>query len=287
MPGLFGYDVSADQGVALVQEVLHSPIRFLDTANGYSDGESERRIGAGIAANGGLPEDFVIGTKVDAKGSNYSGARVRESVAESKERLGLDRLPLVHLHDPENHDFDMMTAPGGAVETLVAMRDAGEIGSIGLAGGDTRINARYFDLGVFDVLLVHNRLTLVDRSADALVERAAERGMGVLNAAVYGSGALARQEGPVGKYGYRPPSQPVEEAILGLRRLCAEYGTDIATAALQFSLRDPRVSSSIVGISKPERLEGVLAASATELPQEFWDRVEELCPAPECWLDAD
>ena len=115
MPENFGYEVSYDDGVSLVGHILDSPIRMLDTANGYSGGESERRIGAGIAAFGGLPADFVVATKVDARNGDYSGKRVRASVAESKERLGLDVLPLVYLHDPEHFDFAEMSKPGGAV----------------------------------------------------------------------------------------------------------------------------------------------------------------------------
>ena len=94
MPENFGYEVSYADGVALVGHILDSPIRMLDTANGYSGGESERRIGAGIAAFGGLPADFLVATKVDARNGDYSGERVRASVAESKERLGLDFLAL-------------------------------------------------------------------------------------------------------------------------------------------------------------------------------------------------
>src|SRR5262245_48346908 len=77
MPQLFGHDLSHADGVALAAHVLDSPARVLDTANGYSGGESERRIGAAIAARGGLPEDFLITTKVDAAGADYSGTRVR------------------------------------------------------------------------------------------------------------------------------------------------------------------------------------------------------------------
>ena len=163
MPRLYGRDVSSDEGVATAYAVLQSPIRFIDTSNGYSDSESERRIGEAIAASGGLPDRFVVATKVDARGRDYSGDRVRASVAESRERLGLDYLPLVHLHDPENFDFDEIVAPGGAVDALVGLKEAGQVGSIGLAAAPSR-RWRYLALGVFDVLLVHNRWTLLDRS---------------------------------------------------------------------------------------------------------------------------
>ena len=122
MPAIFGYDVSAEQAIEVVLRIFDSPISWIDTSNGYSDGESERRIGAAIREYGGLPDGFLVATKVDARGADYSGARVRASVAESKERLGLDDLPLVYLHDPEFHDFDTMRE---AVDTLMQLRADG------------------------------------------------------------------------------------------------------------------------------------------------------------------
>lgn len=287
MPQNFGYEVAREDAVELVQEVLRSPLRFLDTANGYSGGESERRIGAGIAAFGGLPDDVVVATKVDPAGGDYSGARVRASVAESRERLGLPDLPLVHLHDPEFWPFEDLTAPGGAVETLVALRESGEVGSIGLAGGDVRVVGRYLDLGVFDVLLVHNRLTLVDRSADGLVDRAHAAGVAVVNAAIYGGGMLARQQPGEGTpmYGYRPAHPETVTAVAAMREVCARYGTDLPTAALQHSLRDDRVASTVVGISKKERLGQVLDGAAADLPEDLWQELAALTPPPEAWLD--
>jgi D-threo-aldose 1-dehydrogenase len=283
-PRLFGYDTPEAQAIELVEAILNSPIRSIDTANGYSDGDSEHRIGAAIAAHGGLPDDFLVVTKVDALGDDYSGDRVRKSVAESKARLGLDRLPLVHLHDPERFDFDEMTGPGGAVEALVELREAGEIEHIGLAGGPMPAMSRYLDVGVFEVLLVHNRWTLVDRSAGELLTRAKEAGIGIVNAAVYGGGILAAPEGAT-KYGYRPASQETLDAVAAMSALSREFDTDLATAALQFSVRQTLVDTTVVGISKPARLQGLLDSASTILPDEFWERIEELVPGPENWLD--
>jgi D-threo-aldose 1-dehydrogenase len=293
MPGLFGYDVATEQAVQTVLALLDSEIRFIDTSNGYSDGESERRIGLALAAyrerHGQIPEGLVVATKVDPRDGDYSGDRVRRSVDESRERLGLDALPLVHLHDPENFPFEEIAKPGGAVDALVALRDAGEVGSIGLAGGPMPEMRRYLELGVFDVLLVHNRWTLVDRSAGPLIAAAAERGMGVLDAAVYGGGILAEQtpsDRPCAtRYGYRPAPPETLAAVDGLRALCERYGTTLGTAALQFSLRDPRVASTIVGISRPERVAQTLDACRTPLPDDFWAEAEALVPPAQAWLD--
>lgn len=284
MPENFGHEVSYADGVALVDAVLDSPLRWIDTSNGYSGGESERRIGAGIAARGGLPEDFLVATKVDASGADYSGARVRASVAESRERLGLDHLPLVYLHDPEFHDFDALSAPGGAVATLMDLREEGVVGHVGLAGGDVHEMARYLDLGGFEVILVHNRWTLVDHSATDLISQAESLGVAVVNAAIYGGGILANPSSSR-SYGYRPASEETLAAIDAMAQACREAGTDLATAALQASVHDPRISATVVGISRPSRLARIVDGLAAELPPALFEHLAGLMPDRRHWLD--
>ncbi|HEY0260889.1 MAG TPA: aldo/keto reductase [Lacisediminihabitans sp.] len=284
MPENFGHAVAERDAIDLVRAVLASDIRTIDTSNGYSAGRSEERIGRGIAEYGGLPDDVLVITKVDPSGHDYSGERVRRSLAESADRLGIRPLPVVHLHDPEFHDFDTMTAPGGAVDALVAARDRGEVAHLGLAGGDVREMARYLELGVFEVLLVHNRWTLVDRSAGELIARATERRMAVVNAAVLGGGILTDSSTST-QYGYRPASPETLDAIGRMREVCRARGTDLATAAIRFSARDPRISSTIVGISRVERIEATIEAAATELPEGLWSELDALLPSPDNWLD--
>lgn len=284
MPGLYGHEVSDDAGIATVRAALDSPIRFIDTSNGYGDGASEQRIGVALAAAGGLPDDVVVATKVDPRGRDYSGDRVRASVEESRTRLGLDVLPLVHLHDPENFDFADITAPGGAVDALVALKESGRVGAIGIAGGPAPEMARYVALGVFDMLLIHNRSTLVDRSATSLIDDALARGMGVLNAAVYGGGILAGRDD--GRYGYRPAPPEVLDAVAAMRRACVAHGTDLPTAALQHSLRDARFAATIVGMGRPERVAETLRAASAPLPDDLWPELEALLPPARVWLDA-
>lgn len=285
MPENFGHEVSYDDGVALAGYVLDSSLRVLDTANGYSGGESERRIGAAIRRRGSLPGDFLVTTKVDARDGDYSGARVRASVAESKERLGLNRLPLVFLHDPEYHDFADLSAPGGAVETLMRLRDEGEIGHVGLAGGTVQVMSRYLDLGGFEVLLVHNRWTLVDHSAAELISQAGDAGVAVVNAAIYGGGVLAKPRAGSTTYGYRPASPDTLAAVAAMDGVCTDHGTDLATAALQASLRDPLVAMTVVGVSSPGRLDRVVSSLGTELPDELFAALDDLTPGPHNWLD--
>lgn len=287
MPEAFGYEVAERDAIEVVGAALDAGIRTIDTANGYSAGRSEERIGKAIAAYGALPDDALVITKVDADGADYSGERVRRSLAESSERLGLAPLPVVHLHDPEFHDFAMVTRPGGAVDALVAARERGDVGHLGLAGGDVRVMSRYLDLGVFEVLLVHNRWTLVDRSAGELIARAVDRGMAVVNAAVLGGGILAASPRPTTQYGYRPASPATLDAIGRMRALCERWGTELGTAAIRFSTRDPRIGTTVVGLSRADRIAPTIEAATAQLPEEFWAELDELLPSSENWLDAD
>lgn len=284
MPELFGEVPEAD-AVELVSAVFDSPIRFIDTSNGYSGGQSERRIGLAVAAAAGLPDGVLIETKVDAKDGDYSGDRVRRSVEESMSRLGLDHLPVVHLHDPEFHPFETLTAPGGAIDALVELRAQGVIGHLGVAGGNVHEIARYLDLGVFELLLTHNRWTIVDRSAGELIDAASARGIGVLNAAVYGGGILARPHAGLTNYGYRPASEETLGAVQAMAALAERHGTTLAQLALGWSLRDERIASTIVGVTKVARVAETVAAASPELPDSLWEELETLTPAAENWLD--
>ena len=278
------------QAIELVCAALDQGIRTIDTSNNYGDGESERRIGAALKEYGPLPAGTVIITKVDARGEDYSGDRVRASLAESQDRLGLDYLPVVHLHDPEFHDFDMMTAPGGAIDALVEARAAGQIGHIGLAGGDSRVMQRYLShyecQGVFELLLTHNRWTLADRSSTALIYWALEHKMAVFNAAVHGGGILTDPARQQINYAYQPASAATIYAIEQMRQVCRKYGTDLGTAALRFSTRDSRFASTIVGLSTTRRLEATIAAATADLPDALWQELAALLPSKDNWVDA-
>lgn len=286
MLGIYGYEVSSNDAVDFVGNLLSSPIRAIDTSNNYSDGESERRIGAAIAASGGMPPDFSVFTKVDARDGDFSGDRVRASLDESLDRLGLDTVPLLFLHDPDQHSFDLLTEPGGAVETLVALKAEGRVAHIGLASGQVHEASRYLELGVFEVVLNHSRYTLVDRSAGALFDQATAAGIGVINAAIYGGGILANPHGST-TYGYSAASRTVLQAVRAMDAVCARNGTDLATAALQFSLKDPRISATVVGFTKAARIDKLITAATTNLPEQVWEELNALVPSEEHWLDFD
>jgi D-threo-aldose 1-dehydrogenase len=283
----YGYPVSAEQGAATVEAALRGPYNFIDTSNAYGQGASETCIGSVLRRHGGLPDGIVLATKVDADPvtRDFSGERVRRSVEESLTRLGLDSVPLMYLHDPEFFlTVPQALADDGPVAALVALRDEGVLGHIGVAAGDVPMMRELIASGAFEVVLNHNRLTLLDRGAEPLIEDARSRGMAFVNAAPYGGGILAKGRSQGSKYGYREAPGAVVAAVAAMQRVCDAHGVPLAAAALQFSLRDPRVSSTVVGVSEPARIAETAALASHPIPDSVWPELEAHLPADEYWL---
>jgi D-threo-aldose 1-dehydrogenase len=276
MPETFEYSVSKQRAFDTLRAVLKSPLNFLDTAASYGDGESERRIGELLEEIGGLPGDCVLATKADRdlQTGDFSGEQMRRSVERSLRLLGLDRLQLVSLHDPEHETYEHMMAPGGPVEVLMGLRDEGVIEHVGVAGGPIDLMIRFVETGLFEAVITHNRYTLVNRTAEPLLEIAAEHGVAALNAAPYGSGILAKGPDAYARYEYTEAPQEMVEQIRNMEKACREFGVPLAAAALQFSLRDPRVVSTIVGISRPERVGQTLELATHPIPDELWTKLD-------------
>jgi D-threo-aldose 1-dehydrogenase len=278
MPETFEYSVSEERASETLRAVLESPLNFLDTAASYGDGESERRIGRLLAQIGGLPEGYVLATKADRdlRSGDFSGEQMRRSVERSLELLRLDRLQLVYLHDPEHETYEHMMASGGPVEVLIGLKEEGIIEHVGVAGGPVDLMIRFVETGLFEAVITHNRYTLVNRTAGPLLDVAAVRGVAALNAAPYGSGILVKGPDAYARYEYREAPQEIVEQVRAMERACGEFGVPLAAAALQFSLRDPRVVSTIVGMSRPERVEQTLELAARHVPDELWSTLDSL-----------
>jgi D-threo-aldose 1-dehydrogenase len=285
IPRIYGYDVDTDQALHTLRAVFDGPVRFIDTSNSYGGGESEKRIGAVLREIGGLPENFLLSTKVDPDATgDFSGPRIRVSVEESMERLGLDHFRLVYLHDPERIPFKEATAPGGPVDVLIQMKGEGLIDHIGVAGGPVGLLQRFMELGLFEAVITHNRFTLLDRSAQPLLDQCAAAGVAVLNAAPFGGGMLVKGPDAAPRYAYRMAPDLVRESASRMLEACKRAEVPLAAAALQFSMRDPRITTTIVGITKPERLDQTLRLAAHDIPDELWDELRMLAPPEETWL---
>jgi D-threo-aldose 1-dehydrogenase len=267
---------------SLAEALLASPFRQLDTSNNYSGGRSEALLGQAIAAANGLPAGKVVFSKADQdpRTGVFDGDRVRRSFDETTERLGLETIPLYQLHDPYTITLAEGMAPGGPVEALIALRDEGRIGAIGIAAGERALVEDYVRTGAFDVVLTHNRWTIVDRTAETILVLATERGMTVFNAAPFGGGILGGSTFRGDSYGYQPASAEFLAHLQRVRELCAEWSISVAAAALAFSMREPRIHTTVVGIYSHERLNELPGLVATEVPDGFWAALEALGEPP-------
>jgi D-threo-aldose 1-dehydrogenase len=254
---------------------MASPISFLDTAALYGDGEAERRIGAVLREQGGLPEGYVLQTKagLDEVSGAFDGESITRRFARSLHLLGLEHVPIVFLHDPEHITFGEATAPGGPLSVLQHLKEEGVVDYLGLSGGPIDLLIRYLDLGVFDVVITHNRYTLLEQSAIPLLDGAAQRGVPVINAAPYGGGILAKGADQHPYYMYQEAPPAMLTRARAIEAMCQHYAVPLAAVALQFSLREPRITSTIVGISSPEEVAQTLALATWSIPAALWTEI--------------
>ena len=276
MPEDFAYEVSEERALATVRTIFAGPFNFLDTAASYGDGESERRIGIVLKEMGGLPPGFVLATKADRdlQTGAFTGHQMRRSVERSLRLLGLEQLQLVYLHDPEHISFEAAMQPGGPVEALRQCKDEGLIARLGVAGGPIDLMMRFVETGLFEAAISHNRFTLLKREAEPLWELCKRRGVAAVNAAPYGSGLLAKGPGAYPRYMYGSAPPDLLQRAGQMEEACRRYDVPLAAAALQFSLRDVRIASTIVGISRPERLSETLRMAQLSVPEELWAELD-------------
>ncbi len=276
MPGTYGYGVELERALATVEAILAQPDGFLDTSRNYGSGRSEARIGEAVRAMGGWPAGRIVSTKLDRdmETLRFDGGRARRSLEESLEALGVDRVDILHLHDPEYAgDLAEVTGKGGSLEALMRMKEEGLATAVGLAAGRIDIMMPLLRDWDFDVLITHNRHTLVNRNAEPMIALAVDRGISVLNAAPYASGALAKGSAVHKRYVYQEATPAMLAPIARVEEVCARHGVPPGAAALQFSLRDPRIASTICGVSRPERVAQTLDWAAWDMPQAAWDEL--------------
>jgi D-threo-aldose 1-dehydrogenase len=258
----------------------------VDTANIYGDSHAETVIGR--ALGGSVGKGLVVQTKLDRDLSrnDFSAEQMERSLRQSLDRLGLDSVDILFLHDPENVGFDSVMRRGGAVDALMAMRDRGAARLIGISGGPVAMMRRFVDTGIFDAVINHNRFTLVDRSATELYREARQRGMIVQNAAPFGAGILTGDPRFAGSYAYGPIRPGTQAAVDAAGRIAADAGLPLAALALQFSLRHPLVDTTVVGVRSRARFDETVALAGVPVPDAVWAALEDVAPPSSESVDA-
>jgi D-threo-aldose 1-dehydrogenase len=279
MPDTYGYSVAAERAEATMRAIFEGPVNFIDSARIYGVGRSEERIGSAIREHGGLPAGFVVSTKLDRDPQTnvFDAAQARRSLEQSLAALGLERIDLLHLHDPEHSRLlAEATSRDGALGELFRIKEEGLAKAVGLAAGPATIMTPLLRDWDFDALITHNRFTLVNRSAEDMLNFARSKGIAVLNAAPYAGGVLAKGSKSYRRYVYQEASDSVLDPIRRIETICARHGVPPGAAALQFSMRDPRVTSTICGVSKPERVKQTLDWARFPIPDVFWRELKEV-----------
>lgn len=272
-----------DDARATVDAAWAAGIRLFDTAPLYGHGLSEQRLGEALRA---YPRDeFVLSSKVGrllrpdpdfdpgvfavprglVPRFDYSADGVRRSIEESLERLGLDRLDIVLVHDPDDHE---QAALDTAFPALLALREEGVVRAVGAGMNQHEMLERFVARVDLDCVLLAGRYTLLDRSGSALVEQCAERGVGVIVGGVFNSGILAGAD-RAPTFDYAPAAAAVVDRADALRAACSRYDVALPAAALQFALGHPAVSTVVIGAADPQEIRADVEWAATTIPAEL------------------
>lgn len=280
--------ITDDEATATVAAAWDGGVRFFDTAPQYGHGLSETRLGRALAS---YPRDeFVLASKVGRllrrveprpasafrdipdvdPVFDFSRDGVLRSIEESLTRLGADRLDIVHVHDPDEHEAEALAT---AFPALIDLREQGVIGKVGCGMNQAEMLSRFVDRVDLDCLLLAGRYSLLDRKGAALLEQCAARGVEVIIGGVFNSGLLAQPEvGATFDY-VAAPAELVAQAR-AMQSVCGEFGVALPAAAVQFALRHPAVGVVLVGARSAEEIESDVAYADTSLPDELWPALE-------------
>jgi D-threo-aldose 1-dehydrogenase len=284
--GLFT-PVSDADAEATIARAWALGIRTFDTAPLYGFGLAERRMGAFLRHQ---PRDsFVLSSKVGRllrqrdrpprddrlyKGTpaerpvfDYSYDGVMRSVDESLSRLGLDRIDILYIHDPDNHHDE---AIDGAFRALDRLRRRGSVRAIGAGMNQHEMLTRFASEAPFDCFLLAGRYSLLDQGAlDGLMETCAARGIGLVLGGVFNSGILARPHAGA-TFDYKAADPALVERAQRLDALCRSHGADLKAAALQFALAHPAVSGVVLGARSAAEIEENVAMAHQPVPADVW-----------------
>jgi D-threo-aldose 1-dehydrogenase len=261
---------------AIVGRALALGLRHFDTAPLYGQGTSERRLGSALRERLGAPapprEEIVLATKVGRllrpqPVFDFSYEGVLRSVEESLGRLGVDRVDVLHIHDPDRH-YDAALA--GAYVALDRLRREGTIRAVGAGMNQAEMPARFAREAQVDCFLLAGRYTLLDQVALAeLLPVCVERGISIIIGGVYNSGILADPQ-PGATFNYRPAPPDLLARAQRLKAVCARHETPLMAAAIQFPLAHPAVATVLTGVRSVAELEENERMFRFPVPAALW-----------------
>jgi D-threo-aldose 1-dehydrogenase len=288
-------EVDDDTARRAVDTAWDAGVRYFDTAPHYGLGLSERRLGSALQAR---PRDeFVLSTKVgrllvdspetarrlDDDGFvvpasvrrhfDFTRDGILRSVESSLERLGLDRIDIAYLHDPDEH-WDAASTTG--VDTLIELREQGVVSAVGAGMNQAAMLADFVEQCDIDIVMVAGRYTLLDdAAAERLLPLAAERSVGVVAAAVYNSGLLSTPRPSAGAaYDYAAAPRELIARAHAIADIAELHDIDLPSAAIAYPLRRPEITSVVVGLRTAAQVASTMQRYAASAPDEMWDELE-------------
>jgi D-threo-aldose 1-dehydrogenase len=279
-------DADADATVAAAWE---AGITYFDTAPHYGLGISERRLGRALRA---LPRNgFVISSKVgrilepaatgdgvDPEGFDvpathrrvwdFSRDGIRRSIDESLQRLGLDRLDVVYLHDPDEHLREVLESGYPALDEL---RAEGAVAAIGAGMNDASLLAELVRQTDMDIVMLAGRYTLLEQDSLDELLLCLERRVGVVASGVFNSGLLASRRPPDdARYDYQAAPRALVERARAIAHICERHGTTLPAAAIAFPLAHPAVVSVCVGARSAEQVRRNVELYLRPILRDLW-----------------
>jgi D-threo-aldose 1-dehydrogenase len=288
LAGLFS-PVADAEAVATVQAAWDEGWRYFDTAPHYGLGIAEERLGAGLA---GKPRsEYVLSSKVgriiyeadtpapDDEGFavvskrrrkwDFSRDGVRRSIEDSLRRLGVDRLDVVFVHDPDDHYEEAVAT---AFPALIELRDQGVIGAIGSGMNQTAMLTRFVQEVDIDLIMLAGRYTLLDPDGlDDVLPACVENDVQVVAVGVFNSGLLSQPRPAAdATFNYGPAPAALVEKANQLADVCEAHGATLPAVALQFPLAHPAVAGIAVGCRTPAEVHTNATHARTEVPATIW-----------------
>lgn len=265
--------ISETQAVETIQTALEQGIFMFDTAPSYGGGVSEQYLGRALA--GVERNRFILATKTGKytdpdRGAtifDYSREGVLRCLEQSLERLQVDRVDIIHIHDADNH---YAPALDQAFPTLAELRSQGVIRAIGAGMNQWQMLAGFARNADFDCFLLAGRYTLLEQGALSFLNLCQDRNIGLFLAGVYNSGILATGARPGARYNYQEAPPEVLERVRRIEQVCHRHNVALNVAALQFARTHPAVTALIVGAESPVEVMANLQALQSPIPGELW-----------------
>lgn len=295
--------ISTEQACLAIDAAWDAGIRLFDTAPHYGQGLSERRLGDVLRDK--PRDDFVLSTKVGRLlvpaghaeerhgyrspmpfdiAYDYSYDGIMRSFEDSLQRLGLDSIDVLLVHDigqlthGDAHQVHFKTLVESGYRALSELRDAKLVKAIGLGVNEYEVCEQALKYNDYDCFLLAGCYTLLEQSTlEHFLPLCQQRGIGLLMGGVYNSGILATgtQADAVPYYDYQPAPSNIVSRVQRIEAVCEYHQVTLAAAALQFSAAHPAVSSVVPGVSTPVQVQGLMGLMDEKIPAGFWQSLKD------------